>query len=68
MLKKSKEFILGFVCCFLVMSFTLNVFAEPIERTVVSIYNDIRIKINGTEFIPKDANGNTIEPFIIGEC
>lgn len=28
-------------------------------------YNDIKITLNGTAITPKDANGNTVEPFII---
>ena len=28
-------------------------------------YRDIKIKLDGTEITPKDANGKTVEPFII---
>jgi len=35
--------------------------AELVER----IYNNIKITLNGQEIIPKDVNGNPVEPFII---
>lgn len=34
-------------------------------QAVERFFNDIKIKINGTEILPKDANGNIIEPFTI---
>ncbi len=32
---------------------------------VTAVYKDIKIVVNGTEIIPKDVNGNIVEPFII---
>lgn len=34
-------------------------------RTLEATYHDIRLVINGDEVIPRDANGNIVEPFII---
>lgn len=41
------------------------VFAEQITQTAQLFYNDIKININGSKVLPKDANGNYVEPFII---
>lgn len=41
------------------------VFAEQITQTAQLFYNDIKIDINGSKVLPKDANGNYVEPFII---
>ena len=64
MFKQKKGFILGFVTCILITVLITNVFAAPIEKTITAVYNNIKIKINGTEIDPKDANGNKVEPFI----
>jgi len=42
-----------------------TVFAAPVERAVTAFFNNIRISINGTEFIPRDAAGNIVEPFLV---
>ena len=41
------------------------VFATNGSRMAELLYANIRILLDGNEIIPKDANGNTIEPFII---
>ncbi len=41
------------------------VFATNGSRVAELLYNNIKILLDGNEIIPKDANGNTIEPFII---
>ncbi|MDO5399284.1 MAG: DUF1961 family protein [bacterium] len=40
------------------------VLAEPLTKTIDAVYNNIKIVINGTETVPKDANGNSVNPFI----
>lgn len=60
---KIKGFISG-VCVALVVS-SGAVFADSISKTVTAVYNNIKIVIDGKEITPKDANGNTVEPFII---
>lgn len=42
-----------------------SAFATVGSRTVELFYNNVKIKINGNEVTPTDANGNAIEPFII---
>ncbi|MBE7026729.1 MAG: copper amine oxidase N-terminal domain-containing protein [Ruminococcaceae bacterium] len=41
------------------------VFAKQISETAELIYNNIKISMNGQEILPKDANGNYVEPFTI---
>lgn len=41
------------------------VFAKQISETAVLYYNNIKIMLDGREIVPKDANGNSIEPFVI---
>ncbi len=60
---KLKGFIAG-VCVTLVIS-SGAVFADSISKSVTAVYNNIKIVIDGKEITPKDANGNTVEPFII---
>lgn len=33
------------------------------QRSIDVTYNDIKIVIDGKEYVPKDANGNIVEPF-----
>lgn len=49
----------------LVVVLTTTVFATVGSRTAELFYNNIKVMINGKEVVPTDANGNTIEPFII---
>lgn len=39
------------------------VFAKQISETAELFYNNIKIYIDGGEIVPKDANGNMVEPF-----
>ena len=41
------------------------VFAKQISTTAELFYNNIKISLNGQEVLPKDANGNYVEPFTI---
>lgn len=49
----------------LVVVLTTTVFATVGSRTAELFYNNIKVMINGKEVVPTDANGNTIEPFVI---
>ncbi len=40
-------------------------FAANRSETIQRTFRDIKIKLNGSEVIPKDANGNIVEPFLI---
>lgn len=39
------------------------VFGKQISETAELFYNNIKIYIDGAEIVPKDANGNVVEPF-----
>lgn len=41
------------------------VFAKQASETAQIFYNNIRVLIDGGEIVPKDANGNLTEPFIM---
>ena len=41
------------------------VFARQISETAELLYDNIKISLNGQEILPKDANGNYVEPFTI---
>ena len=49
----------------LVLVLGISVFATNGSKTAELFYRDIKISLNGKEITPKDANGNTVEPFII---
>ena len=40
-------------------------FAKQISEKAEVFYNNIKIYINGGEIVPKDVNGNIVEPFIM---
>ena len=42
-----------------------TVLATNGSRMAELLYSNIKILLDGNEIVPKDANGNTIEPFII---
>lgn len=41
-----------------------TVFAQSISETVEIAYNNIKIFIDGAEYVAKDGNGNVVEPFV----
>lgn len=40
------------------------VFAKNIQETIDAVYMNVKLVIDGEEIIPKDVNGNIVEPFI----
>ena len=62
-----KWFLLGMATCILISSLIITIVAANRERRVTAelIYRDIKITLDGNELIPKDAQGNVVEPFII---
>ena len=49
----STALLLGTVC-----------YAASNTKTIEALYNNIKIYVDGVKIAPKDANGNTVEPFI----
>lgn len=56
--------IVGLILALMIV-LSITVFATVGRRTAELWYNNIKIIINGKEVIPVDANGNSVEPFII---
>ncbi len=47
-----------------IMLFGCVAYAASNTKTIEAIYNNIKIYVDGVKIDPKDANGNTVEPFI----
>ncbi len=62
MKKRLQGFIAGVLCCVLFAG--IGVLAKNTTETIQAIYRDIKIYVDGVKIEPKDANGNTVEPFI----
>ncbi|MGI5937096.1 MAG: copper amine oxidase N-terminal domain-containing protein [Oscillospiraceae bacterium] len=65
MKKQLKDFLRGFLAALLVIVLMIPAYAAIQKKTATLYYNDIKITLNGKTLIPKDANGNIVEPFII---
>ena len=64
-LNNFKGFTLGIVVCMLVTTLIVPALASSLTRTAQLVYDNIKITLNGSAVTPKDANGNTVEPFTI---
>lgn len=60
-----KSYIAGILTAVTLVGSTLFVCGQTLQQTAVLLYDNIKICIDGTFIEPKDANGNTVEPFII---
>ena len=49
----------------LIVSITTAAFASSGSKNAQLYYRDITITVDGEEIVPKDANGNIVEPFIV---
>lgn len=63
-MKNFKNFFAGFLVAALILTVALPAMAT-VEKQATLVYNDIKITLNGERIKPKDANGKTVEPFII---
>ena len=57
-----KSIVSALVFCLTVTTFAFA--ASNITKNIRVNYAGIKLNVNGTEVIPKDANGATVEPFI----
>jgi|GEM_PF-7086207 len=64
-MKNIKSFIAGVLFTILAVTLTSTVFGTQLNQTITAIYRDIKIIIDGKEIIPKNADGNIAEPFIV---
>ncbi len=62
--EKLKGFVVGVVLTSLVVG-TIPTMAEKVTKTAELLYNNIKVVIDGKQADLKDAQGNTVEPFII---
>ncbi len=61
-----KKRLQGFVAGLLITTLLTGgmVYAKQVSETISVIYDNIKILIDGKEYQPTDASGNTVEPFI----
>lgn len=52
-------------CTASIMLFSATAFASKGEITVTAVYNNIKIAVDCVRVVPKDVNGNVVDPFII---
>ena len=64
-LQNAKWFLLGIVFTLIISTLVIPAIASTGSRDATLFYRDIKITLNGKEIDPKDANGTTVEPFII---
>ena len=60
-----RNFICGFFTALLLLAFVVPSFAESASRQITAIYGGIEIYINGAKLVPKDVNGNYVQPFVV---
>ncbi|HOV26333.1 MAG TPA: stalk domain-containing protein [Pseudobacteroides sp.] len=64
MKKELKGFITGVVTTAFIFAAVFTVFAEPVEKAINAVYNNIKLYVDGKLVKPKDAKGNDVDPFI----
>ena len=64
-LNNAKWFTLGILVCILATALLIPAFASTGHKQATLNYNNIKITLDQKEIIPKDGNGNPVEPFII---
>ena len=62
--EKLKGFIVGAIVSAVVVGSLGVVFAEEVSKTIDVAYQNIKIFVDGAEYVAKDANGEIVEPFI----
>lgn len=64
MKERTKGFLAGMLVMLLIVSFSVTAFAAYRKNATLE-YADIKITLDGQEVVPRDVNGNAVEPFII---
>lgn len=59
------DIVLGMVIMALVMGLAIPAFATVATKTLQADYTDIKLVVDGVEVVPKDVNGNVVEPFAV---
>lgn len=63
--KKMRKIAILVAVMMLVMSFSSTGFASWLDQTIKASYRNISVFVNGAYKQTRDANGNTVEPFIV---
>ncbi|MCL2386825.1 MAG: copper amine oxidase N-terminal domain-containing protein [Defluviitaleaceae bacterium] len=66
MKKAIKGYVAGVITTVLLIVLATSVYAAARTQSITVTYNNIRLVVNGTHVIPRDAQGNVIEPFVFG--
>ena len=64
-MKLTKKLVVALLEIALTLGCAVGVFASNGSVTKELFYRDIKITLNGQTIIPKDSDGNAVEPFII---
>ena len=64
-LNNFKWFTLGIIVCIFISNLVVPATAASRSKQATLYYNDIKVTLNDDLVVPKDVNGNVIEPFII---
>lgn len=62
---KIKKYVVGFVAGVLVGSMSVGAFAATGSQTIKATYKNIKVAVNNSVVALKDANGKTVEPFVV---
>ena len=62
---KIRYIVLGALILSIISSLVTATLALQANRQLTASYNNIKIVIDGDTIVPKDTNGNVVEPFIV---
>lgn len=65
MKKEQRGFLVGFIVAALMFSMVIPAVASTVQQ-INATYKNIKITLDGVELVPKDVNGNVVEPFVSG--
>ena len=59
-----KSYLCGVITSALILGLCIPTLAATVQKQMTVTYKDIKIFVDGEEIIPKDVNGNVVEPFV----
>ena len=63
-MKRSMRTLVALLCCGVLLA-TVALAAGTYTKTLEAYYRDIKLSVNGALVVPKDVNGNVVDPFIV---
>lgn len=60
---KNKKIRITLICAIAICALCSTMFSKTVNEMAELYYNNIKIYMDGGELVPKDANGNAVEPF-----